>query len=264
MKIRTAPFTLAASLSALMLSAAPALAQHGEHGQHENEEAEIVEPDSYAHALEVIHTQLEKIEGLMDRGQLDRVHKEAAVIRDVAKTLVRLALEQNSGVPRSAIREINLTAKDLAAKFGPIDEAGDSGNLAGTRKGYAGMVALFETLEKSLPQRYVCPMRCEPGKTYNAPGSCPVCHMYLKKMTDEYSVEAKSLAGVLEPGGSTLRRHHPRRRSSSSRSTLPPPVDPRRGRAGRSADRPRHRVPERTFGRCRGHSIAPCPTSCRA
>ncbi len=151
MKIKTAHFTFAASLSALMLSAAPALAQHGEHGQHEHEEAEIVEPDSYAHALEVIHAQLEKIEGLMDRRQLDRVHKEAAVIRDVAKTLVRLALEPNSGVPRSAIRKINLTAKDLAAAFGPIDEAGDSGNLAGTRKVFEEMVHLLQVLDKYEP-----------------------------------------------------------------------------------------------------------------
>ncbi len=153
MKVRKPHFTWAASLSVLMLPAAPALAQHGEHGQHEHEEAQIVEPDTYAHAIEVIHAQLEKIETLMDRRQLDRVHKEAAVIRDVAGTLARLALDRDSGVPRRAIRRINLTAKDLAAKFGPIDEAGDSGNLAGTRKVYDEMVALLEILERYVPHR---------------------------------------------------------------------------------------------------------------
>ena len=54
----------------------------------------------------------------------------------------------DSGVPSDAVREVNLTAKALAAKFGPIDEAGDSGDLAGTRKVYDEMVALFEVLEK--------------------------------------------------------------------------------------------------------------------
>ena len=49
---------------------------------------------------------------------------------------------------REAVREINLAAKELAAKFGPIDEAGDSGDLAGTQTVYEEMVALFETLEK--------------------------------------------------------------------------------------------------------------------
>ncbi len=141
-------FALAAPLCAVILPAGPTLGQHGEDGHHEHTEAEVVEPNTYANAIEVIHAQLEKIERLMATGQLHRVHAEAAVIRDAAGTLVRLALNKDSGVPRTAIRTINLTAKDLAAKFGPIDEAGDSDNLAGTRKVYAEMVALFETLEQ--------------------------------------------------------------------------------------------------------------------
>ena len=84
----------------------------------------------------------------MDTGKLDRVHAEAAVIRDVANDMARLAAKQGSGVPGSAIREINLAAKSLAAAFGPIDEAGDSGDSAGTRKVYDEMVDLFETLEQ--------------------------------------------------------------------------------------------------------------------
>ncbi len=179
MKIMTRHLTLAASLSSIMLPAALALAQHGEHGHHEDEEAEIVAPDTYAHAIEVIHARLEQIERLMATGQLDRVHAEAAVIRDVAGNLARLALNKDSGIPRAAIRTINLTAKDLAAKFGPIDAAGDSGDLAGTKKVYDEMVALFDTLRPYVPQRYLCPMGCEPGKVYRAPGSCPVCSMDL-------------------------------------------------------------------------------------
>jgi len=33
---------------------------------------------------------------------------------------------------------------------------------------------------------YACPMHCEDGKTYNAPGSCPVCGMHLKEQAVEY------------------------------------------------------------------------------
>lgn len=29
---------------------------------------------------------------------------------------------------------------------------------------------------------YACPMDCEDGKTYEEPGSCPVCHMDLKEV----------------------------------------------------------------------------------
>ena len=119
----------------------------GGHG----EPVEFSAPQTYSHAVEVIHAQLEKIEKLMATGGLDRVHAEAAVIRDIANGIGRLALKDGSGVPREAVREINLTAKDLAAKFGPIDEAGDSGDLAATQTIYDEMIALFETLEKYAP-----------------------------------------------------------------------------------------------------------------
>ncbi len=118
---------------------------------HEGGHGEIkdfTEPQSYAEACSIIHARLEEIEELMDSGKLDGVHAEAAVIRDVANDMAKLAAKQGSGVPSSAIREINLTAKSLAATFGPIDEAGDSGDSAGTRKVYDEMVDLFETLEQ--------------------------------------------------------------------------------------------------------------------
>ena len=122
---------------------------HAEGGH--GEPIEFSAPQTYAHAVEAIHAQLEKIEKLIATGGLDRVHAEAAVIRDIANGIGRLALKAGSGVPREAVREINLTAKDLAATFGPIDQAGDSGNLAGTQIVYDQMVALFETLQKHAP-----------------------------------------------------------------------------------------------------------------
>ncbi len=33
--------------------------------------------------------------------------------------------------------------------------------------------------------KYICPMNCEKGKTYDQPGSCPVCHMDLEPMKAE-------------------------------------------------------------------------------
>ncbi len=116
----------------------------GEHGEIED----FTEPQTYAEACSVIHARLEEIEELMGTGELDKVHAEAAVIRDVADDMARLAAKKGSGVASSAIREINLTAKSLDATFGPIDEAGDSGDSAGTRKVYDEMVDLFETLEQ--------------------------------------------------------------------------------------------------------------------
>jgi len=37
------------------------------------------------------------------------------------------------------------------------------------------------TTEAAVPgTKYICPMNCEKGKTYDQPGSCPVCHMDLE------------------------------------------------------------------------------------
>lgn len=122
-------------------------AEEGE-DEHHGEEAEFTEPHNYAEAIHVIHEQLEKIEALIDSDKLDDVHAEAAVIRDVANTLAKFALAKDSGVPQDAVKDINLTAKKLAATFEAIDEAGDSGNLAGTQKVYDEMYELFESLEQ--------------------------------------------------------------------------------------------------------------------
>ena len=139
--------TIAVLLFGLILIPGCKKDDHGDQENHGEAQA-FDEPHSYADAVNVIHDQLEKIERLIDTRKLDRVHAEAAVIRDVAKSLAKLAVKKDSGVPSKAVREINLAAKDLAATFDPIDEAGDSGDLTGTRKVYDEMVALLETLEK--------------------------------------------------------------------------------------------------------------------
>ncbi len=121
------------------------------HGAHGEARPAARQPQSYAEALEVIHEQLERIDELIKSRTLDQVHAEAAVIRDVAGTLGQLALKPGSGVPPQGVRDVNATAKELAAKFGPIDKAGDSGDAAGTRKVYDEMVALHEKLESYAP-----------------------------------------------------------------------------------------------------------------
>lgn len=43
-----------------------------------------------------------------------------------------------------------------------------------------------QTTEAAAPgTKYICPMNCEKGKTYDQPGSCPVCHMDLEPMKAE-------------------------------------------------------------------------------
>ncbi|WP_111710042.1 heavy metal-binding domain-containing protein [Lutibacter citreus] len=47
-----------------------------------------------------------------------------------------------------------------------------------------------EKMETVTMEVYQCPMDCEKGKTYEKPGSCPVCKMDLKKVkknTEDHS-----------------------------------------------------------------------------
>ncbi len=199
-------YMTALPLCAAALMCSPVRAQHGEHGQHEQEEAEVSQPKTYGEAIHIVERQLDRIKDLIAARKLDRVHAEAAVIRDVAKIMARLALQRDSAVPRDAIRQINLTAKDLAATFGPIDEAGDSGDRAGTQRVYDEMVGLFETLKKFAPsheQAYACPMRCEGYKTYHEAGNCPVCGMGLKTVSagwTNFSADVAAQSGSITAG----------------------------------------------------------------
>ena len=66
-------------------------------------------------------------------------------------------------------------------------EAGDVAAIAGLAAGCEDAVA---TLDAFVPYPWVCPMHCEPGRTYDRAGSCPVCGMHLQKVTsDRYTVE---------------------------------------------------------------------------
>ena len=43
-----------------------------------------------------------------------------------------------------------------------------------------------QTTEAAAPgTKYICPMNCEKGKTYDQPGTCPVCNMNLEPMKME-------------------------------------------------------------------------------
>lgn len=170
-----------------------ASAQHG-HGQHGHEHGKPVEfkmPTTYADAVGEIEHRLHEISALMSSKQLAKVHAEAEVIQKVAKVIGQLALKDGSGVPKEAVKDVNLAGKDLAAKFDAIDKAGDSGDLAGTRRVYDEMVKITETFQKYVPKVYQCPMKCEGEKTYDKPGKCPKCGMDVQDVKAHTDHEAK-------------------------------------------------------------------------
>ena len=182
-------------LSVVSLAMAPvvALAQHG-HGQHGEEQGKPVEfkmPTTYKEGVGEIEHRLHAISELMASKKLDKVHAEADVIQKVAKVIGQLALKEGSGVPKDAVKEVNVAGKELAEKFDAIDKAGDAGDAAGTKKVYDDMVKLAATLAKYAPKVYQCPMKCEGEKSYDKPGKCPKCGMDLKDAKSHVDHEAE-------------------------------------------------------------------------
>lgn len=187
--------TLSVITCSLLMAIVPDVrAQHG-HGEGEEGEhgkpAEFVMPTTYKGGMREIEHRLHEIAELMESGELEAVHAQADVIRKVGKMMGQLALKKDSGVPRTAVREINLAGKALAAHFDAIDKAGDSGDLRGTKKVYHEMVEVAETLQKYAPKEYKCPMSCEGEKTYDKQGKCPKCGMKLQDVKSHLDHNAK-------------------------------------------------------------------------
>lgn len=152
-------FQMVLALVLISVGVPAARAQHGHGDEKKGEEhgkpAEFKMPTTYKDAVKEIEYRLHEIEELMAAKHLDQVHAQADVIRKVANQIGQLAAKSDSGVPKEAVKDINLAGKDLAAKFDAIDKAGDSGDMAGTKKAYEGMVAIAATLQKyAMPATY--------------------------------------------------------------------------------------------------------------
>ena len=117
-----------------------------EHGK--KDEAPHKAPETYSEGVQQIEMHRDEIAELIKTAKLDDVHHHAEQIKKIAEKLAKLASKDDSGVAKTDIKEINLTAKALAAKFDPIDKAGDAGNKAETQKVFDEMVALIATLKK--------------------------------------------------------------------------------------------------------------------
>ena len=64
-----------------------------------------------------------------------------------------------------------------------------------------------QTTEAVAPgTKYICPMNCEKGKTYDQPGACPVCHMDLVPKKDE--VDPNKTEGQTTPDSHDVHKGH--------------------------------------------------------
>ena len=150
---------------------------------HEAKEPEGELPKSYAEAVDEIDERAQAIGKLIEAGKLADLHHEAAVIKRIADHLSPLVAAEGSGVPAESRIEVLGAAKRLSAMFTTIDEAGDAGDAAASKKAHADLLVQVEILRKYAPAKetmmYMCPMH--PDVTSTEPGKCPKCGMDLVK-----------------------------------------------------------------------------------
>ena len=132
---------------------------------------------------------------------MDAAHDEADAAGSIARNLGALALKPGSGVAKEQVKQINLAGKALAEAGDRLHNAGEKKDSAGVTAAYKEMQKQFDSLDAAAPSVYFCPMHCEGAKTYDKPGTCPVCNMNLKKQTsDKFSVDIKPIGGKIEAG----------------------------------------------------------------
>ena len=135
----------------LGLTCLPAVASEQDHHAQDSDApgaAHMTAENDYSAAVRSLDPHLDRIAELIESEQLADLHKAAEPIKAIAKTLAKLAFSDDSGVPKGDVRQINLTAKALAATWDKIDEAGDSGDLDASKKVYQEMVDLIHTLKQ--------------------------------------------------------------------------------------------------------------------
>ncbi|MCW5920882.1 MAG: hypothetical protein KIS77_00940 [Saprospiraceae bacterium] len=87
-----------------------------------------------------------------------------------------------------------------------------------------------QTTEAAAPgTKYICPMNCEKGKTYDQPGTCPICNMKLEPMkveaganTAEYFTAFAANPAQLEAGKPAMLSFTPKIKGNES---APVPLD---------------------------------------
>ena len=124
--------------------------EEGDAAHHEDEGAEVAAKtdfDNYSAAVAAIDEHRAHVAELIEKNELENVHSAAKPIQEIAEKLNALALKEDSGVPRESLKEVNLASKALAKTWARIDEAGDEGDLAGTKLVYEEMVELIDELK---------------------------------------------------------------------------------------------------------------------
>lgn len=197
-------FTIAALVAAAGLAVAGspsvALAQHA----HGHAHAEVKPAQTLAEAVSRIREELAEIQKLLAAKSVLAAHEPADAIVSLAGSIGRLALKPDSGVPRQKVRDANLAGKDLAKVAEQFHLAADKNDAAACEKLLPRLTELVNALNAFAPEKWVCDMFCEPGKVFDGPGTCPVCKMAYKPVSQvPYTANVAPSPMPVTPGAKT-------------------------------------------------------------
>lgn len=157
------------------------LAQGTDHHGHEH--VEVQPAKTFAEAITRMRALTNGAEAAIAKGDLSGADAAGYQIGVLAQQVGKLALAEGSGVQKTSVREANLAGKDLAKAADEMHDAAAGGKKPEAEKFLADVKTHLAKLEALRPEKFICDMHCEATKTYDAPGTCPVCKMALVKLS---------------------------------------------------------------------------------
>jgi hypothetical protein len=150
----------------------------------------VVKPTTYGGAVRKIRDEIAGLEASRRAGDLADVGQRARRLAFFAEPLPQFAFTLSAALRDSTVGQVLKATLELCASAGTLAAAAERGDSVQVAAEAAHVDAACAVLEAHAPQQYVCSMHCEPGKTYDHPGLCPVCGMPLQRITsDRYQVK---------------------------------------------------------------------------
>jgi Heavy metal binding domain len=154
-------------------------------------------PRSYAEAIHMIRDELQGFNLSREYGNRADLVPRATRLATLATAVPELAFLPASALPDSAGGPIATTSVRLRGLATSLQRAVADSDMAEVARLTTQCANLLAGLDAWVPAIYVCPMHCEPGRTYARPGLCPVCGMHLQRVTtDRYDVEVRPTEGT--------------------------------------------------------------------
>ena len=199
MKLRISIAVLVAA-AGLAVAGTPSVAL----AQHDHSHAEVKPAESLGAAVTRIREELAELQKLLAAKSVTAAHEPADAIEQLAGSLGRLALKPDSGVPREKVRDANLAGKDLAKVAAQMHDAADKNDAAACNALLPRLNELVNSLSAFAAEKWVCDMFCEPGKVFDGPGTCPVCKMAYKPVSQvPYTANVAASPTPVQPGAKT-------------------------------------------------------------